>query len=134
MFNRPNRNDINDDAQDIRNDVSQLADTLEEVLKSWGSDAKDEADAAKRKAQSLLRETRARLNGRTRTTQAACDAVSCATTFVREKPLCTEKPVQHPLPRCAHHQGIINLNFPYLVWLKLKTTTSSIPFSKIHTT
>ncbi len=48
MFNRPNRNDINDDAQDIRNDVSQLADTLEEVLKSWGSDAKDEAEAAKR--------------------------------------------------------------------------------------
>lgn len=28
MFNRPNRNDINDDTQDIRNDVSQLADTL----------------------------------------------------------------------------------------------------------
>jgi ElaB/YqjD/DUF883 family membrane-anchored ribosome-binding protein len=73
MFNRPNRNDINDDAQDIRNDVSQLADTLEEVLKSWGSDAKDEADAAKRKAQSLLRETRARMNGRSRATQAACD-------------------------------------------------------------
>mgnify|MGYP001021923435 CR=1 FL=1 len=51
MFNRPNRNDINDDAQDIRNDVSQLADTLEEVLKSWGSDAKDEAEAAKRAAE-----------------------------------------------------------------------------------
>lgn len=34
MFNRPNRNDINDDTQDIRNDVSQLADSLEEVLKS----------------------------------------------------------------------------------------------------
>ena len=34
MFNRPNRNDINDDTQDIRNDVSQLADTLEAVLKS----------------------------------------------------------------------------------------------------
>jgi ElaB/YqjD/DUF883 family membrane-anchored ribosome-binding protein len=84
MFNRPNRNDINDDAQDIRNDVSQLADTLEEVLKSWGSDAKDEADAAKRKAQSLLRETRARMNGRSRATQAACDMASCATTFVRE--------------------------------------------------
>ena len=83
MFNRPNRNDINDDTQDIRNDVSQLADTLEAVLKSWGSDAK------KRKAQSLLRETRARMNGRSRTTQAACDMASCATTFVREKPLCT---------------------------------------------
>ena len=24
MFNRPNQNDINDDAQDIRNDVSRL--------------------------------------------------------------------------------------------------------------
>ena len=36
MFNRPNQNDINDDAQDIRNDVSRLADTLEEVLKILG--------------------------------------------------------------------------------------------------
>ena len=89
MANHVNRNNFDENAEDIHNDVSQLADTLEEVLKSWGSDAKDEADAAKRKAQSLLRETRARLNGRTRTTQAACDAVSCATTFVREKPLCT---------------------------------------------
>ena len=89
MFNRPNRNDINDDTQDIRNDVRLLGDRLVAVLKSWGSDAKDEADAAKRKAQSLLRETRARMNGRSRTTQAACDMASCATTFVREKPLCT---------------------------------------------
>ncbi|MCG5046080.1 DUF883 domain-containing protein [Enterobacteriaceae bacterium 155047] len=88
MFNRPNRNDINDDTQDIRNDVSQLADTLEDVLKSWGSDAKDEADTAKRKAQSLLRETRARMNGRSRTTQAACAAMGCANTFIREKPMC----------------------------------------------
>ena len=89
MFNRPNRNNFDENAEDIHNDVSQLADTLEAVLKSWGSDAKDEADAAKRKAQSLLRETRARMNGRSRTTQAACDMASCATTFVREKPLCT---------------------------------------------
>ncbi len=88
MINRPKRNDIADDAQDIRNDVSQLADSLEEVLKSWGSDAKDEAEAAKRKAHALLRETRARMHGRTRATQAACDAVSCANTFVRERPLC----------------------------------------------
>ena len=89
MANRANRNNVEESAQDIHNDVSQLADTLEAVLKSWGSDAKDEADAAKRKAQSLLRETRARMNGRSRTTQAACDMASCATTFVREKPLCT---------------------------------------------
>ena len=75
MFNRPNRNDINDDAQDIRNDVSQLADTLEEVLKSWGSDAKEEAEAARVKAQSLLKETRARLNGHNRVQQAALDGL-----------------------------------------------------------
>jgi len=86
MFNRPNRNDINDDTQDIRNDVSQLADTLEEVLKSWGSDAKDEADAARKKAQALLKETRARINGNNRVQQAARDAAGCADTYVRDKP------------------------------------------------
>ncbi|KFC06496.1 membrane protein [Trabulsiella guamensis ATCC 49490] len=86
MFNRPNRNDVNDGVQDIQNDVSQLADSLEAVLKSWGSDAKDEADAARRKAQSLLRETRARMHGRTVAHQAARDAADCAYTFVRERP------------------------------------------------
>ena len=43
MANRANRNNVEESAEDIHNDVSQLADTLEEVLKSWGSDAKDEA-------------------------------------------------------------------------------------------
>ena len=38
MFNRPNRNDVDDGVQDIQNDVNQLADSLESVLKSWGSD------------------------------------------------------------------------------------------------
>ena len=86
MFNRPNRNDVDEGVQDIQNDVSQLADSLEDVLKSWGSDAKDEADAARRKAKSLLRETRARMNGRNKAQQAARDAVGCADTFVRDKP------------------------------------------------
>ncbi len=49
MANRLNRNNVDESAEDIHNDVSQLADTLEEVLKSWGSDAKDEADAARKK-------------------------------------------------------------------------------------
>lgn len=86
MFNRPNRNDVDEGVEDIHNDVSQLADSLEEVLKSWGSDARDEADAAQRKAKSLLRETRARMQGRTRVHQAARDAAGCADTFVRDKP------------------------------------------------
>ncbi|EMX9180056.1 TPA: DUF883 domain-containing protein [Citrobacter sedlakii] len=89
MFNRPNRNDVDEGVQDIHNDVNQLADSLEAVLKSWGSDAKDEAEAARRKAQALLKETRARMHGRTRVSQAARDAVGCADTFVREKPWCS---------------------------------------------
>jgi ElaB/YqjD/DUF883 family membrane-anchored ribosome-binding protein len=40
-----------------------------------------------RKAKALLRETRARMQGRSRTQQAACDAIGCANTFIREKPL-----------------------------------------------
>lgn len=89
MLNKPNRNDVDDGVQDIQNDVNRLADSLEDVLKSWGSDAKDEAEAARRKAQALLKETRARMHGCTRVKQAACDAMGCADTFVREKPWCS---------------------------------------------
>ncbi|EAO9706642.1 DUF883 domain-containing protein [Salmonella enterica subsp. enterica serovar London] len=89
MLNKPNRSDVDDGVQDIQNDVNRLADSLEDVLKSWGSDAKDEAEAARRKAQALLKETRARMHGRTRVKQAACDAMGCADTFVREKPWCS---------------------------------------------
>ena len=89
MFNRPNRNDVDDGVQDIHNDGNQLADSLEAVLKSLGSDAKDEADTARRKAQALLKETRAKMHGRTRVQQAARDAVGCADTFVRDKPWCS---------------------------------------------
>ncbi|APG19421.1 hypothetical protein Y71_05750 [Kosakonia radicincitans DSM 16656] len=89
MFNRPNRRDVDEGVEDINNDVSQLADSLEEVLKSWGSDAKDEAESARRKAQVLLKETRARLHGRNRVQQAASDVVSCADTFVKDKPWCS---------------------------------------------
>lgn len=89
ILNKPNRNDVDDGVQDIQNDVNRLADSLEDVLKSWGSDAKDEAEAARRKAQALLKETRARMQGRTRVKQAACDAMGCADTFVREKPWCS---------------------------------------------
>ena len=86
MANHVNRNNFDENAEDIHNDVSQLADTLEEVLK-------EEAEAARVKAQSLLKETRARLNGHNRVQQAAldarqaaCDALGCADTYVRNKP------------------------------------------------
>lgn len=89
MFSRPNRSDVDEGVQDINNDVSRLADSLEDVLKSWGSDVKEDADGARRKAQALLRETRAKLHGRTRVQQAARDAVGCADTFVKDKPWCS---------------------------------------------
>lgn len=86
MFNNINRKQVDDGVQDINDDVTRLADSLEELLKSWGSDAKDEADAARRKAKSLLRETRARMHGRHGVSQAACDAMGCADKYVRRNP------------------------------------------------
>ena len=37
MANHVNRNNFDDNAEDIHNDVSQLADTLEEVLTAYNS-------------------------------------------------------------------------------------------------
>lgn len=89
MFNKPSRSDVDEGVHDIHNDVSQLADSLEDVLKSLGSDVKEEGENVRRKAQALLKETRARLHGRTRVQQATRDAVGCADTFVRERPWCS---------------------------------------------
>ncbi len=88
MQNRLKRNDIDidDNVDDINQDVSQLADTLEEVLKSWGNAAGEEADNARRKAEQLLKETRAKLHGRSRIHQAAHDVASYTDSWVREKP------------------------------------------------
>lgn len=89
MFNRPSRTVDDDDAVDLSNDASLLADTLEDVLNSLGSDAKEGADEARQRAEALLKETRARLNGRSRIHQAARDAVSSTDNFVRDKPWCS---------------------------------------------
>ncbi|MBJ3816060.1 DUF883 family protein [Shimwellia pseudoproteus] len=88
MANKTPR-DLDDDTADLTNDASQLADTLEEVLKSFGSDAKEGAEEARQRAEALLKETRARLNGRGRIHQAAKDAVSSTDNFVRDKPWCS---------------------------------------------
>ena len=45
MFKSLNRNNADDEVQDIHNDVSQLADSLEGIIKSWASDDKDEIEA-----------------------------------------------------------------------------------------
>ncbi|RWR02921.1 membrane protein [[Pantoea] beijingensis] len=82
MFNRTTKNDDTD----INQDVSLLADTLDDLLKSYGSKTKDEVDSARDKAEALLKETRAKLNGRNRVTQAAKDAGDHVDNYVHDKP------------------------------------------------
>ncbi len=82
MFNKTTKTeDI-----DINQDVSLLADTLDDLLKSYGSKTKDEIDSARVKAESLLKETRAKLNGRNRVSQAAKDAGTQVDNYVHDKP------------------------------------------------
>ncbi|MGL5969837.1 MAG: DUF883 family protein [Kluyvera sp.] len=86
MFKSLNRNDADDEIQDIQSDVSQLADSLEDVLKSWASDNQDEVETARRKAKSLLSETRARINGRSRLHQSVHDVADTADNYIHDKP------------------------------------------------
>jgi len=82
MFNRTAKNnDI-----DLSEDVSLLADTLDDLLKSYGSKAKDDVERAKNRAETLLKETRAKLQGRNQVTQAVRDAGTQVDTYIRDKP------------------------------------------------
>ncbi|MCX0501390.1 MULTISPECIES: DUF883 family protein [Erwinia] len=80
-----NRNTKNEDI-DINQDVNQLADTLDDLLKSYGSKTKDEVDGARSRAEAMLKETRAKLHGNNRVTQAAKDAGGQVDSYVRDKP------------------------------------------------
>ena len=81
-----NRTDKNDDI-DLNQDVNELADSLEALLKSYGSDAKEEVTAARSQAETLLKQTRSRLSGGgNRVTQAARDAGCQVDAYVRDKP------------------------------------------------
>lgn len=82
MFNRKSKNnDI-----DLNQDVSQLADSLDDLLKSYGSKTKDEVDGARSRAEALLKETRAKLHGNNRVTQAAKYGAGHVDNYVRDKP------------------------------------------------
>ncbi|BCA38503.1 DUF883 family protein [Kluyvera ascorbata] len=86
MFKSLNRNNADDEVQDIHNDVSQLADSLEGIIKSWASDDKDEIEAVRHNAKKLLSETRARIHGRNRLQQSVCDVAGSADDYIRDKP------------------------------------------------
>ena len=83
MFNRTVKNDD----IDINQDVNELADSLEALLKSYGSDAKDEVDSARSQAEKLLKQTRSKLNGGSnRVSQVSRDAGAQVDTYVHDKP------------------------------------------------
>ncbi|WAT00049.1 DUF883 family protein [Rouxiella chamberiensis] len=67
-------------------DISLLADTLDEVLKSGNSKSKDEFEKIRDKAQGVLRDARSRFNGNTNLTQHARDAACQATNYVKDNP------------------------------------------------
>ena len=60
-----NRNEADEEAQDIHNDVSQLADS---------------------QAKSLLSETRARIHGRSRLQQSVRDVADTSDSYIHDKP------------------------------------------------
>ncbi|MGG6196422.1 DUF883 family protein [Pantoea allii] len=83
MFNRTQKNDD----IDINQDVNELADSLEALLKSYGSEAKDEVNSARSQAEALLKQTRAKLNGGgNRVSQVARDAGYQVDAYVHDKP------------------------------------------------
>ena len=69
----------------IDQDVTLLADTLDEVLQSAGNKSKDELDKLRSKAQGVLRDTRARFNG-DKISKHARDAAAQANDYVKDNP------------------------------------------------
>ncbi|TQI81840.1 ElaB/YqjD/DUF883 family membrane-anchored ribosome-binding protein [Serratia fonticola] len=72
--------------RDIDQDVTLLADTLDEVLRDSGSKTKEELSELHSKAKGVLRDARARFNGSSSLTQHARDVVDNADSYVRDKP------------------------------------------------
>lgn len=82
MFNRTSKNDdIN-----INQSLKEMADSLEEVLKSYGSDIKDEMDSARSKAHALLKQIHAKLNSNNRILQTARDTGYKINEYMHDKP------------------------------------------------
>lgn len=77
---------VKNDELDVHQDVSVLADALDDLLKSYGSKTKDDIEAARTKAEALLKETRAKIHGRSRVRQAARDAGQQVDSWIHDKP------------------------------------------------
>jgi len=62
MSDRYEKSRYSEESANSQQDIQQLADTLEGVLKSLGSDAKEEVDEARQNAKRLLKDVRNRMN------------------------------------------------------------------------
>ncbi|AHG19150.1 membrane protein [Chania multitudinisentens RB-25] len=72
--------------RDIDQDVTLLADTLDEVLRDSSSKTQEELGELHRKAKSVLRHARARFNDSSNLTQHAQDVAAHANSYVRSNP------------------------------------------------
>lgn len=74
-------------SEHLRAELKNLADTLEEVLTTSGEKSKTELDKLRSKAQSALKETRARLgDSGDRIAQTTREAADRADVYVRDNP------------------------------------------------
>ncbi len=83
MFTKSEKEDLQ---RDVKDDVSLLADTLDELLKSSEKGTKDELDALRIKAKSVLKDARLRAKSGNSLGQYARDTAIQTKNYVVEKP------------------------------------------------
>ncbi|XBS70668.1 DUF883 family protein [Acerihabitans sp. KWT182] len=83
MFTNTEKDDIQ---RGIKDDVSLLADTLDELLSTSEKTTQEQLNALRAKAKGVLKDTRARVNGTSRIGQYARDTATQTKNYVVEKP------------------------------------------------
>ncbi|TKI05301.1 DUF883 family protein [Martelella alba] len=83
MFTKAEKDDIQ---RDIKDDVSLLADTLDELLNTSEKTTKEQLDALRSKAKGVLKDARSRAGGNGRLSQYARDTAIQTKNYVVEKP------------------------------------------------
>ncbi|MDN0123422.1 YqjD family protein [Yersinia aleksiciae] len=72
--------------RDLDQDVTLLADTLDDVLRSSGEKTKEELTKVRQNAEGVLRDARARFSGSTSLKQHTRDVAGNADHYIRDKP------------------------------------------------
>lgn len=83
MFTKAEKNAVQ---HDVKDDVSLLADTLDELLSTSEKTTKDQLDALRIKAKGVLKDARARAGGSSRISDYARETAIQTKNYVVEKP------------------------------------------------